>query len=169
LRQRFGQRSGQHPSLVVGGDGRRCAEPEQPQRPVDGHVPLRADEHADLRRAREAVTADVPGDLVEHVPPRGGEAGHVRDLRARDEADRRFAGQTEQLEQPVAGDLLDHRGRRPADIEAGVLVPGGGEPVGSQCCRQRAADHEAEVAAAGRRHEAGLRSGGELVDDLLCR
>ena len=62
----------------------RRAEPEQPQRAVDG---ARA---AARRRARgsrgapaEPVALDVPADRVEHVVARRRERGHVRHLRSR--------------------------------------------------------------------------------------
>ena len=49
------------------GDDRAAAEPEQPQRAVDRDVALRAGEHADRRRAGEAVALDVPADALEHA------------------------------------------------------------------------------------------------------
>ena len=74
-------------------------------------------------------------------------------------------GQAEQLDQPRAGDLLDHGGRRAADVEAGVLVPGGRKPVGSERGRHRPADHEPEVAPARLGDEAGLGRVRELLED----
>ena len=54
-------------------------------------------------------------------------------------------GQAEQLAQPCERDLLDDAGaRRRSTYEAGVLIPGRGEPVGRKRSRQRAADDEAE-------------------------
>ena len=91
----------------------------------------------------------------------------MRHLRACDEADRRLRRQPEQLDEPLARHLLDHRGRRAAGVEAGVLVPRRRKPVRRQRGRQGAADHEAEVAPAAHRDEPGLRRRGELLDDLL--
>lgn len=59
---------------VIGNDDeRRRSDSEQPQRTVDGHVPLRAGDDTDGRRSRQAVRGDVPAGLLEHVVPRGGE------------------------------------------------------------------------------------------------
>ena len=45
------------------------AEAEQPQRPVDRGVPLRAGDHPDPRRAEQARALDVPAGLGQHVVP----------------------------------------------------------------------------------------------------
>jgi hypothetical protein len=130
-------------------------------------VALLAHEHAHARRAGQAVAPDVPADRVEHMEAGRREPGDVRHLRACDEADRRLRRQAEQLDEPLPRDLLDNRGGRAADVEAGVLVPGRGEPVGRERGRQRAADHEAEVAAAPHRDDSGLGAGGQVVEHLL--
>ena len=57
--------------------------PEQPQRPVDGHVAESPDDDADRRRLCEPALADVPASLGENLVPCGGECSHVRHLTAR--------------------------------------------------------------------------------------
>ena len=74
--------------------------------------------------------------------------------------------QPEQVGQPAGGDLLD-RGRGRAEHEqAGVLVPGRGQPVGGQGGGQAAADHEPEVARPGRGDQPVVGQLGQLGDDL---
>ena len=60
--QSLAKRIGPHPALVVGLDDphRAVAEAEQAQRPHDRHVPLRADDDEDGRRAGEAVRRPRP-------------------------------------------------------------------------------------------------------------
>ena len=111
-------------------------------------MPLGSREHADPRRALEPVGVHVPARAREHVVPSGEQRGHVRHLAAGDEGGRDAVRQAEQLREPGARDLLDHRCARAADVEAGVLVPRRGQPVRGDRGRQRAADDEAEVAAA---------------------
>jgi hypothetical protein len=65
--------------------------------------------------------------------------------------------------EPAACHFLGDRGRRRGEGEAGVLIPGGGEPVRGEGHGDRAADHEAEAAPAHLR-QAGLDVAGELVD-----
>ena len=156
-----------HPSLVVGGDRRRSAEPEQAERAVDRDVPLVAHEHAHARAAGEAVSGDVPACALEHPETRRRERGHAAHLRAGHEADRRVRRQSEQLAHPLAHDLFDHGRGRPAHVQAGVLVPGGREPVGPERCGQAAADDEPEIAAARHRDEPGVGGRGQLLDHLL--
>ena len=48
-----------------------------------------------------------------------------------------------------------------SDVQAGVLVPGAGQPVRRQGRRQATADDEAEVARAGGRHDARIRGPGQ--------
>ena len=45
-------------------------------------------------------------------------------------------GQPEQLDQPSAAHLLDHRGRGSSRVQPGVLVPSRGEPVGGKGSRE---------------------------------
>jgi hypothetical protein len=164
--ERVRQRVDPHAALVVRCDRLRRAEAEQSQRPVDRHVPFLADEDANPWPSRQAFPADVPTGVVENVPARRRETGHVGNLGARDEPDRRLAREAEKLEQPVPRHLLDDRGRRPGGVEAGVLVPGGREPVRRERRGQAASDHEPEVAPAPRRDDAGPGVLGELDHDL---
>ncbi len=69
--------------------------------------------------------------------------------------------QPEQLRQPGAGHLLGDRRGRPDHVQAGVLIPGAGDPVRGDRRRQSPADHEPEVAGPGARHQAALRVGGQ--------
>jgi hypothetical protein len=100
---------------------------------------------------------------------RRGERGHVGQLAARHVADRRLTRQAEELAEPFACDVLDDRGRRPADVEAGVLIPGRRKPVSRQRRRHGAADYEAEVAAAGHRDNAAVRVRREFGDHRARR
>ncbi len=75
------------------------------------------------------------------------------------------AGQPEQVRQPGARHLLGHRGRRPDDVQARVLVPGRGQPVGRQRRRHAPADDEPEVPRPGARDETALRVRRQRLDD----
>ena len=52
------------------------------------------------------------------------------------------------------------------DVQPGVLVPGGGQPVRGERRRQRAAGHEAEVARPGGGDEPGLGRRGQRLEHL---
>ena len=148
-----------HPALVVHRDDleRRGADPEQTQRAVDRDVTLRADDDADRRRTGQAVLRDVPADAREHVVPRRGERGDVRHLAAGHERDRDVRGSPSSSASQRAADLLDDGRGGAAGVEAGVLVPDRGEPVGGDRRGHGAADHEAEVAAGRDADDAGRR------------
>ena len=88
----------------------------------------------------------------------------MRHLAARDECERRVCGDPEQLLQPVADDLLDDGGRRPARVQPCVLVPGGGQPVRRERRRDGAADDESEVSAARDPDDPELARSCELLD-----
>ena len=82
-------------------------------------------------------------------------------------ADAAARRQVQQLEQP-AGRHVAQRGHRGRDLaQRRVLVPRAGQPVGAEGSRQGAADDEAEEPAGAHRHQARLRGGGQLLDDLL--
>ena len=127
-------------------------------------MPLLADDHADRGRAVQAALLHVPARVAQHVVARGGERREVRHLAARDEAEGGVPRETEQLEQPVARDLLDDRRGRAADVQAGVLVPGRGQPVRGERGRDGAADHETEVASRRLGDDAGVGGGRQLRD-----
>src|SRR5207249_10088098 len=76
----------------------------------------------------------------------------------------RVCGDPEQLLQPVADDLLDDGGRRPARVQPCVLVPGGGQPVRRERRRDGAADDESEVSAARDPDDPELARSCELLD-----
>ena len=157
-----------HAALIVDVDVRRgiASEPEEPQRPVDGHVSLSAHEDVDGRSSREPLLLDVPAGALEYGMASGREAGHVSHLTARDERERSRGRDSEQVLEPRPRDLLDHSGRRAAGHQSGVLVPRRRQPVGSERCGDRATDYEPEVAAARDRDDARLRGGGELLHDV---
>jgi hypothetical protein len=167
--ERTAKRLDLHASLVVRRhrhDARR-AHPQEPQRTIDRHVPLLAGEDADPRRAGEPVAPDVPAGVVQHLPARRRERGHVRELAAGHESGRDALGQAEQVAQPVDRHLLRDRGRGTGGVEPRVLIPDRREPVRCGGGGNAAADHEAEEAPARHADDAGIRGGGELGDDLL--
>ena len=158
-----------HPALVVGCNRLDLvgAQTEEPERSIDRDVALGTDEDADAWSALEAAAGEIPAGALELVVPCRCERGHMGHLTAGDEACRDAGGQHEELAQPVQADLLDNGRARPGDDEPGVLIPGRGEPVGSQRGGQRAADHEAEVAATAGGDHARLGGGDQLCDHLL--
>src|SRR3546814_8131577 len=62
----------------------------------------------------------------------------------------------------------DLRGRS-ASMERGIVIPGGGEPIGGQRRRQCAADHPGEEAPARRSEMPAQRRGDQLVNDQIGR
>src|SRR3546814_17763436 len=54
-------------------------------------------------------------------------------------------------------------------MERGIVIPGGGEPIGGQRRRQCAADHPGEEAPARRSEMPAQRRGDQLVNDLFGR
>ena len=76
-------------------------------------------------------------------------------------------GEAEEIEEPARGHVLDHGRRGAAGVQAGVLVPGGDQPVRGQGRGHAAPDHEAEVARPGAGDDpAVLGGGGQALDDL---
>src|SRR3546814_5091176 len=66
----------------------------------------------------------------------GGKAGEMRHLASGGEGEGRGSGQVEHVLDPGARHLL-HDGRgRSASMERGIVIPGGGEPIGGQRRRQ---------------------------------
>ena len=125
------------------------AEAEQPQRPVDGGVPLVAGDHPDRRRAEQAVALDVPAGLGQHVVPGGGEADGVGRLAPVTKPTDASAGRpSSSFSQPPATSSAAAAAGDGDRVER-VLVPAGGEHVGRGRRGQRAADDEPEVARAG--------------------
>ena len=99
---------------------------------------------AELGRTLQALRLHVPPGVAEDSVTRRGEAREVRHLAAGNEADPAAGGQAEQLAHPS-------RPRR--------------QPLGRHGDRERAADHEAEVARPRGCDQAGLRVPSELLDD----
>ena len=145
------QQLGAHPPLLVGGNGSICAaaDPEVAQGAVDGDVALLADDDADPRRALEPVARDDPSRPRARTWCRAAASAVMCAIwQPVTKPAETPAGQPQQLAQPAERDLLDDAPRSAtAPIEAGVLIPGRGQPVGRDRGRQRAADDEAEVAA----------------------
>ena len=115
--------------------------------------------------ARPSRATSQP-DRLEHAEARGSECRDAAHLRPRDEPEGRILRQTQEVADPLAYHLLDDRCGRAADIETGILIPRGRQPVGGQCCGQAAADHEAEVAAARHGHDSRVGGGRETFDHL---
>ena len=155
-----------HAALAVDGedDLLLAADSEQAERAADRHVPLLADDDAKRRRPARPRSGRSHPRGVDALPRRG-KAGDVRHLAAGHEGERRLRRQAEQLEHPAPRDRLERRRRRGRLGKAGVLVPGGDEPVGRERGGQRAADHEPEVAAGAHRGETGSPLARELLDD----
>jgi hypothetical protein len=156
-----------HPALGVGRDRLQAGGPnaQEAQGAVYGDMPLFADDDADRRRARQPVGLDVPTGRLEHAVARGSERGEVGHLAAGHQRVRGVPGQPKQVDQPRAADLLDHRGRGRGRVEAGVLVPGRGEPVRGEGGREATSDYEPEEPAARRGHDPSIGRLGELRDD----
>ena len=110
---------------------------------------------------------DVPADALEDRVAGSRERDDVREARAAGQPEAGVGGKPQQVEQPVAGDLLGGSGGRRRRVEDRVLVPRRGQPVGAHRCRQRPPDDEAEEARPGGGHEAGLDRRGEVPDDAL--
>ena len=146
-------------------------EPEQPQRPVDGGVPLEARDDPDPRCPDEPVGLDVVAGLLQHPVAPAGDADGVGGLRAGDETDGRAARKAQQILDPAArGTLGRFGGRRHQRVE-GVLVPADGQHVGGRGGRRRATDHEAEVARPDRADQVAVGCLEQLVQHLprWCR
>ena len=166
--ERLLQRFGAHPALTVHWDELETggSEPEQPERTIDRDVSLGAGEDADPRGADESVTSDIPSRAGQDVLARSRKRSRVRALGAGDEPARDTVGQAEQLDEPPRGDLLDGCGSRRGDDREAVLIPRGREPVRRHRRRQRASDHETEIASGLRSDDARLGSRDKLRDDL---
>ena len=123
----------------------------------------------DSRAPGKPVALHVPSHVREDLMAGRGQAHRVGPLGAGHEPERHIAGQTEKLNEPGPGDLLDHGGRRRRQVVVRGLVPAHGEHVGRGRGVQSAPDDEAEIARTGRRDHGRLDRGHELVDDLARR
>ena len=139
-RERRRQQLDPHPSLPVGRDGLdlRAADPEVAQGAVDGDVALLADEDADARCALEPVALRGPSPPRARTRCRAAASAVMCAIwQPVTKPAETPAGKQEQLAQPLERDLLDDAGARRRPDQAGVLIPGRGEPVGGE--RQPAA------------------------------
>ena len=127
----------------------RLAQPEEAQRSQDGDVHLFADHHVDLRGPEQPPLRHVPAGAGQQRVTCGSEPGEVRHLAAGDEAHPRVQRQPEEPVQPPPRGVLQHRHRGRGDVQTGVLVPGGGEPVRRQRDRLAPADDESEESRTG--------------------
>ena len=149
------------PALLVDIDRLRGTEAQVPQRQVDGLVPLGSDEHAHPGRAGETAGGHVPAGAPQHVVACRGQAGEVRHRRSGDQADRALGGQTEQVQQPSADQIVRGAVRRGDGAQAAVLVPRAGQPVGCHRGWQRSADHESEEPSGRHRGQARIGRRGQ--------
>ena len=146
--ERLLQPTGSQPALVVGRDRLELPRPRPSRRRAGrrdvrlGAVTTRIAARRTARRARRpsrrararwwrAAASAVTLAIWQPVTKPEGDA--VREA--------------EQVVEPSPATSSPRR-RRAGDDQARVLIPGRGQPVGGQRCRQRAADDEAEVAAA---------------------
>ena len=156
--ERGRQRTGVHPALAIGRDADNPLPPEAEvlEGRLERRMRLGADQDADVRRAEQTATLDVPADALEDRVTSSRERDDVREARTAGQPEAGVGGKPQQVEHPVAGDLLGGSGGRRRRVEDRVLVPRRGQPVGAYRCRQRPPDDEAEEARPRRRHEAGL-------------
>ena len=148
---------------------RASAEAEQTQGAVDRGMALLARHDRDSRASGKPVALHVPSGVREHLVARRGQAHRVGPLGAGHEPERHVTGQTQKLNEPGPGDLLDEGGRRRRQVVVCRLVPADGEHVGCGRGVEGAPDDEAEIARTGRRDHRRLDRGDELVDDLARR
>ena len=125
---------------------------------------LLATQDADPWGGNQPVALHIPARTPEDGMPGGGQARRVGGLAAGDEADAGVFRQSEQVEHPRGGDLLDGGRGRGEGMEGGVLVPCRHQPVRGKRGGQRSADDEAEVPRACGRDKARFSAGGERFD-----
>jgi hypothetical protein len=94
----------------------------------------------------------------------GEEAGYVGHLAAGDEGEAGGRGEVKQVFEPGADNFFDDGGSGGAGVHSGVLVPGGGEPVGGESGGERAADDPSEEAGAGGVDDAAVDCFDEVID-----
>ena len=128
---------------------------------------LLADEDADRRSTEEAPLLNVPARLSKHRMSRRRQPREVAHLSTGYEADGGAPREAEELDHPSSADILGDTGRGRGGVDRRVLIPGRCQPVRRQRRRHAAADHEAEVAGAGRCDEAAIHAPCELLDDRL--
>ncbi len=167
-RERLAQCAGIEDTLVVGSDVGDVAftEAEIPQRRKVRRVGRVTDEYPDVRRPLQSVTTEIVAGAGQHLAPGRGKTDKRSHGRPGGESDRAFFGQFQQFQKPAARDLLgDGCGGRSL-IDAGVLPPGGRQPIGGNSHGMRAAHHPGEKPRIDITHEARFRRPDEIVDDL---
>jgi hypothetical protein len=131
-------------------------------------VRLGANQHANRRGAEQAVGLDVPAGSGEHAMACGGKAREVGHLAPGRQAHPGVVGQAEEIQEPLADDLLRNRRRRADRVAAPILVPYRRQPVGCDRRVETTADDEAKVPRALRPDEAGIRRRDQLLDHPRC-
>src|SRR5215469_9297648 len=130
---------------------------------------IAAGKDGDRRRSRETAIFDDPSGACEHRVARRGEAGYMGHLASGDEGEAGALWDAEEILQPRAGNLFSERGGGATGVDTGILVPGGGEPIGCECGRNGAADHPGVETSAGIAHDAASGIGDKVGDNLLRR
>ena len=166
--ERLAQGVGPHPPLLVGGDLADALalapEAEHLEGGVDRDVRPAVGDDRHRRRTLETLSLDVPAGPGEDAVPRRGQRREVGHRRAGHEPDARPGRQAEQVDQPGSRHFLGDRGGRRQGVQAAVLVPGTGQPVGTERGRQAATDDEPEVAPARAGDQARVGRGGQVLD-----
>ena len=146
--------AGAHPALVVGRHDRHPFTPEsdQAERLAQGAVGLLADHDVDLRRTEQPVALHVPSVFVEQRVAGGRETTGVGHGRSGHERDVAVAVETQHVECPAPGDVVDRRGHGRHHRQRGVLVPCVDEERRTQRHRIGGSVDEPEVVGPGRAH-----------------
>ncbi len=155
-----------HPAHAVGRypDDAVVAQAQELQRGKDRGMGFLADDDAERRGTEQPIGFHVPADATQQFSARGGEAGQVGHGRARDESDRRFSWQVEQVEQPIRRRLFAGRGRRRHGMAAAILAPRAGEPVGGDPDGMRGTHDPAEKSRPGHGREPRPSHGRQFLD-----
>jgi len=95
-------------------------------------VEFGAGEDADGGRAGQAFLFYIPLLACQEGVAGSEEADDVRHLAAGDESEAGGRGEVEQVFEPCAGNFFDDGGGRGGGVHRGVLIPGGGKPVGRE-------------------------------------
>jgi hypothetical protein len=85
----------------------------------------------DLRGSLETIGLDVPAGFTKDMVAGGCQTRESRHLSSGNEPHGSIPGKVEKLQHPFGGDFLDDRCSRGYGVQAGVLVPGRGEELGS--------------------------------------
>ncbi len=153
----FRQLRGHHAALVVDRHPEHPlpAQAQQAQSVEEADVNLLAHHHAQFRRPKESLGLDIPAAALQQRVPRGGERAEVRHGGAGDKPSTRSSRERQNVDQPLERDLFQGGSDRRTDHLPCILIPGGGQPVGSHGDGQRPAVDEAEKAPTGIDHGGG--------------